>query len=525
MSAPRPPCLLHEDDDLLALAKPAGVNTHRPSEQAQDGIHEWAEARWGKLALHHRLDKYTSGVLVMARSPRGSKHLTALFEGRDVAKRYVFYTQAREGRPRELQCDDRIAKPRAGLAALDPRGVEAHTDFTLLERRGDWDLVEARPRTGRTHQIRLHAARLDMPILGDRLYGGAPAARLFLHARSLGVTTIGGAPLELEAKLPPSFDAVADARPTSLGVSVTAALEARELLLEDTDAFRWLDGAPDGVRDLRVEKLGDVALVLRGEEGPVPRELLEALLAHGARAVVERVRPKDPREGEAASVKTLAGTLASPRFEVRENGLRYLVDLAASVTSTGIFLDQRETRRRLAAMKLEGKTLLNAFAHAGAFSVAAAAAGAVTTSLDLSKRYLEWAKENLVLNGHDAAKHDFIYGDAQDWLRRLGKKGRRWDVVVLDPPSFSTSKKGKTWSAARDLGSLVALGLSCLAPGGTLYVSTNQRGLLQKKFQEHVEAGFREAGRPIASLELTTLPLDFRTLPGEPPYLKAAWAS
>jgi 23S rRNA G2069 N7-methylase RlmK/C1962 C5-methylase RlmI len=97
--------------------------------------------------------------------------------------------------------------------------------------------------------------------------------------------------------------------------------------------------------------------------------------------------------------------------------------------------------------------------------------------------------------------------------------------VILDPPSFSTSKKGKTWSAARDLGSLVALGLSCLAPGGTLYVSTNQRGLPQRKFQEHVEAGFREARRPLANLELATLPLDFRTLPGEPPYLKAAWAS
>src|SRR5581483_177380 len=202
------------------------------------------------------------------------------------------------------------------------------------------------------------------------------------------------------------------ARPASLDVAVLAALEARELLLEETDAFRWLDGASDGARELRVEKLGQVALVLKGEEGPVPKELLSALLAHGARAVVERVRPKDPREGDAASVNVLAGTLEAPRFEVRENGLRYRVDLAASVTSFGLFLDQREARRRLAAMKLAGKTVLNAFAHAGAFSVAAASAGAATTSLDLSKRYLEWAKENLALNGQDPGQHDFIYGDA-----------------------------------------------------------------------------------------------------------------
>ena len=84
-------------------------------------------------------------------------------------------TRAAE-RPRELHCDDRIAKPRAGHAALDPRGAEAQTDFTVLERVGEFDLVEARPRTGRTHQVRLHAARLDMPILGDVTYGGARAA-------------------------------------------------------------------------------------------------------------------------------------------------------------------------------------------------------------------------------------------------------------------------------------------------------------------------------------------------------------
>ncbi len=519
-----PPCLLHEDEHLLALSKPAGVNTHKPADLAQDGIHEWAESRWGKLALHHRLDKETSGVLVMARSKEGSKHLAGLFEGRELAKRYVFLTAAGE-RPREQRCDDRIAKPRAGRAALDPRGAEAHTDFTVLDRFGEHDLVEARPRTGRTHQVRLHAARLDMPILGDRLYGGAPAARLFLHARSLDVKDLQGKPLGLDAGIPRSFEAARRHRPASLALAVLAALESREGLLAGTDCFRWLDGAPDGARDLRVERLGDVALVLKVEETAVPRELVAALLENGARAVVERVRPRDQRHGEAAEARTLAGTLPATRFPVREEGARYLVDLAASVTSTGLFLDQREARRRLALMDLRGKTVLNAFAHAGAFSVAAARAGAVTTSLDLSKKYLEWARENLALNDLDPATHDFIYGDAQEWLRRLAKKGRRFSVVILDPPSFSTAKKGKTWSAARDLGGLVALGLGCLEPGGTLYVSTNMRDLPPKKFEAHVRSGFEAAGRKLERLELGTLPLDFRTAPGEAPYLKSAWAS
>jgi 23S rRNA (cytosine1962-C5)-methyltransferase len=524
------PCVLHEDAHLLALAKPSGVNTHRADEHAQQGFYEWAKgrvARWEDLALHHRLDKETSGVLVFAKTRAGSKHLTDRFEGRDVTKRYVFYCAAAE-RPRELFCDDRVAKARQGVAKLDPKGAEASTEFTVLERRGDLDLVEARPKTGRTHQVRLHASRLDMPILGDRLYGGVPAARLFLHARVLELPSLSGERLKIEAPLPPSFDAVAGERPTAPAVAVTAALEARTALLDParTNAFRWLDGTADGVRELRVERLGNVALVLRYDETtPTPRELVAALeRTHGVRAVVERTRPRAPGDA-VAEVKTLAGTLESPRFTILEEGLRYQVDLAASVTSTGIFLDQREARRRLARMPLAGKTVLNAFAHAGAFSVAAAAAGAVTTSLDLSKRYLDWARENLRENGFDPATHDFIYGDALEWLRRLAKKGRRFDVVVLDPPAFSTAKKGKTWSAARDMGALVALGLSCLSPGGTLFVATNQRGLSQGKFGALVEEGFRDADRRVASIEHATLPLDFRTGAGEPPYLKSAWVT
>ncbi len=515
--------ILHRDEHLLAVAKPAGVNTHRPAPEAQEGVFEWLQGREGKLALHHRLDKETSGVLLLARTPEGSKHLTRAFEGHDVKKRYVFLTGHKE-RPKEQRCDERVAKPRAGRAALDPEGALAHTDFTVLEEQGDWDLVEARPRTGRTHQIRLHAARLDMPILGDRLYGGAAAARLFLHARSLDLTAVGGAPLSLEARLPHSFELVGRARPTDLSVSVVAALESRSLVRDETDAFVWLDGAQDGLRDLRVERLGDAALVYRTEDTNLPAALPELLLENGARAVVERLRARRPGEEKTTEVRVLAGDLGSPRFDVLEHGLRYGIDLEESVTSTGLFLDQRDTRRRILAMDLRGKEVLNAFAHTGSFSVAAARAGARTTSLDLSKKYLERVKENLSRNSLDPAGHDFIYGDALEWLRRLAKKGRRFSLVVLDPPSFSTAKKGKTWSVERDLGKLVALALACLEKEGTLYVSTNQRSLPFARFEKLVQAGFAEAGRKIQHLELATLPLDFRLAPGEVPYLKAAWA-
>ena len=221
----------------------------------------------------------------------------------------------------------------------------------------------------------------------------------------------------------------------------------------------------------------------------------------------------------------VAGELANPNFTVQELGLRYAVDLSPDASSSGLFLDQRETRRRLLSQDLTGKTVLNAFAHTGSLSVAAAKAGAETLTLDLSKRYLDWARENQRLNGIDPAEHDFLYGDAIDWLGRLAKKGRHFDLVLLDPPSFSTGggrRKTKTWSVERDLAQLVGLGANLTAPGGQLLVSTNLRRLTWPRFASLVQAGLQAARRD-GSVEPRTLPLDHRSGPGDPPYLKLVW--
>src|SRR6185369_16519313 len=103
----------------------------------------------------------------------------------------------------------------------------------------------------------------------------------------------------------------------------------------------------------------------------------------------------------------------------------------------------------------QGAEVLNTFAYTCGFSLAAAKAGARTTNLDLSKKYLEWGKRNFALNDLDAARHGFIYGDAFDWLRRLQKGGRVFDCVILDPPTFSRSKDSGTWQAEKNYGKLV----------------------------------------------------------------------
>lgn len=523
------PWVLYEDDDVLVASKPAGVNTHRADVDAQDGLYEMLVglSPGAPPALLHRLDKETSGALLLGRSARANRALTEQLAGRAVDKRYLLLVRRDDARPARLHCDDRIAKPRR-----EAPEQEAETDFERLERGPSWELLEARPRTGRTHQVRVHAARLGMPLLGDSTYDGPPAARLFLHAHRLTFDhPAGTGPLTVEAPRPWSFDRVLTGAPAHGPVtSALCALEARAPLVDpaETDAYLWIDRHHDGFPDLRVERLGPVALVLRYDDdpGPLPRATLDALEEVAAPAALwEQRRPRGGGGGPAALVRGRG----EARFTVRELGLTYQLDLQASPTSTGLFLDQRETRRRLLGLDLRGKTVLNAFAHTGALSVAAARAGAVTTSLDLSRRYLDWARENLALNALDAAGHDFIYGDALDWMRRLEKKGRRFDLVLVDPPSFSTSTKRvakgrRSWSVERDLPALVALGARLVSPGGRLFVSTNLRRLPASAFLARVEAGLKEAGRT-GQVTPTTLPLDHRTGAQDPPYLKAAWVA
>jgi 23S rRNA (cytosine1962-C5)-methyltransferase len=167
--------------------------------------------------------------------------------------------------------------------------------------------------------------------------------------------------------------------------------------------------------------------------------------------------------------------------------------------------------------------VLNCFAYTCAFSVCAALAGARTTSLDVSKKYLAWGSTaNFPLNGLDAAAHDFIFGDAFDWLRRLARKGRLYEVVILDPPTFSTSAKGR-FSAERDYGSLVAAALAVLAPGGVLLCSTNAARLPPPAFLEAVRGAVAAAGRTVVAEHYVPQPPDFVVTKEEPAYLKTVW--
>ena len=192
------------------------------------------------------------------------------------------------------------------------------------------------------------------------------------------------------------------------------------------------------------------------------------------------------------------------RIEVVEHGLKFWVNLD-DYLDTGLFLDHRVTRARVRA-EAKGRRFLNLFCYTGAFTVHAAAGGAKsTTSVDLSNTYLAWARDNLALNRLDDARHELVRSDVLRWLEQA--RGRRYDLAVLDPPSFSASKKmERTLDVGRDHVELVVGTLDLLAPGGVLYFSTNFRGFVLD------EAALRRNLPGLAIEELTpgSLPDDIR---------------
>lgn len=279
-----------------------------------------------------------------------------------------------------------------------------------------------------------------------------------------------------------------------------------------TTAYRLLNGAGDDSPGLVVDKWGELFLI--ESVGPPPSELCTALSsAFPGHSLYHKTTTPQVRQlqGTEAAPVHLSGPALHGKFAIFENGLRLGVSLEEGY-STGLFLDQRENRRRILEMDLTGKTVLNTFAYTCAFSVCAARAGATVTSLDLSKKYLAWGRENFQANGLDDASHDFIFGDVFDWMPRLMKRGRRFDLIILDPPTFSTSKSGRPFKAESDYPRLIARAKDCLAPGGRVLACINTHAVSAAQFRRLT--GIRD---------LLPLPADFPVAPGIEPHLKSGW--
>lgn len=553
MLAPeQPPLVVFEDDHLLVVHKPAGLNTHAPSPFAGEGIYDWLrhrEPRWAALAIIHRLDKETSGVLVFGKTPEANRSLTEQFTARTVRKKYLLLTDRPVPR---AEFTVRSALVRSGekylSRPLHAGAAPAETRFRVLSSEGGLTFVQAEPLTGRTHQIRAQAADKGFPVIGDTLYGGAPAPRLHLHSERIvlwhPVTRVEMV-FHVPAEFGPSTLERGLPRPGSPDFArwkVELALARRASLIapQFTSAYRILHGSSDAWPGWYVDRLGDY--LLSQSERPLIAEqtsTLEELLYRPGPThsepdrTVRAVYDKRMERTGASPPSLLLGEAAPERFLVRENGLGFELSFSEG-GSTGLFLDQRDNRRRLLLNHVAANfpvfqnsasqnEVLNTFAYTCGFSVCAAKAGARTTSLDLSRKYLEWGQRNFALNQIDPARHDFIHGDVFDWLRRFAKKERRFNVIVLDPPTFSRSKEHGVFQAERDCGKLVMASLPVLRPGGVLFASTNAATWKPEDFVAVVSDAVRSARRKITQQHYVPQPPDFPVSRDEPGYLKTLW--
>ncbi|HSX08376.1 MAG TPA: RluA family pseudouridine synthase [Candidatus Saccharimonadales bacterium] len=206
--------ILYEDDDCLVLNKPVGVLTHskgafNPEATVATFVrkHISEDGLMGERAgIVHRLDRATSGVIICAKTSAALSFLQKQFSQRKVKKTYNAVVRGTLD-PAEAVIDMPIERnPKAPATfRVGPNGKSAVTHYKIIGSNATYSLLELKPETGRTHQLRVHLAHIGHPIVGDTLYNGAPADRLFLHARELEITLPNRERRTFTAPLPPEF--------------------------------------------------------------------------------------------------------------------------------------------------------------------------------------------------------------------------------------------------------------------------------------------------------------------------------
>jgi len=283
-----------------------------------------------------------------------------------------------------------------------------------------------------------------------------------------------------------------------------AAIARREVIgQEGTTAYRLVHAEADGLPGLIVDRYGEY-LVLQALTAGIERwkaTIVDALVSLvSPRGIYERsdVYVRE-REGLEFAVGVLAGEKPPAQLVIREHGYEFVVDVIQG-HKTGFYLDQRENRRRVARY-CRGKQVLNGFSYTGGFAVYAAAAGAQhIVNLDSSAAALALAERNLRLNGLSAQKLESVEGNAFEVLRQFRDQGRRFDVVILDPPKFAFTRR-QVSSALRGYKDINLLGLKLVRSGGVLCTFSCSGLVSEDLFQKVLMGAAMDAGREVRVLE------------------------
>lgn len=279
----------------------------------------------------------------------------------------------------------------------------------------------------------------------------------------------------------------------------------------ETTAFRVFNGEGDGFGGLIIDYYAGFYLLSWYSEGvyTFKDEIIAALQNVVECKGIYQKKRFDTKGQYIEEDDFVTGERGEFPMIVKENGMNFAVYLNDGAM-TGIFLDQRDVRNTIRQKYAKGKTVLNTFSYTGAFSVAASLGGAAkTTSVDLAKRSSSKTIEQFSVNGIDFETQDILVMDVFNYFKYAKRKELKFDVVILDPPSFARSKK-YTFSTSKDYTNLMKEAIAITERNGVIVASTNSASFGMKKFKGFIDKAFKDLGKKYSIVEEFTLPSDFR---------------
>ena len=306
------------------------------------------------------------------------------------------------------------------------------------------------------------------------------------------------------------------------------AIKLREPLYNSTEttSFRVFNGEGDGIGGLTIDYFAGYYLITWYSKGIFH---FRDYIINSLRGLVDfkaiyQKKRFDEKGQYIEEDDFVAGERGQFPILVKENGVNFAVYLNESAM-VGVFLDQRDVRNTIRNKYAKGKTVLNTFSYTGAFSVFAALGGATkTTSVDLANRSRSKTIEQFRVNGIDSETQTIVVEDVFNYFKYAAKKQLKFDMVILDPPSFARSKKF-VFSAEKDYKNLLKEAIAITEENGIIVASTNCSSFGMDRFKSFIDTAFKESGGRYKLLEEFSLPADFKTIKEFPEgnYLKVVF--
>ncbi|MEM9191953.1 MAG: class I SAM-dependent methyltransferase [Myxococcota bacterium] len=448
-----------------------------------------------------QLDRPSSGLVLFSKQKAQNGSWAALMEGGDLQRRYA------------ARLPERIAGPIEGL--------EIDSD--------EWPHVSLRLGSLRPSSLRRTLAKHGLPLVGDRELGGQPAFRLMLHLAQLAFVH----PVTKERTVvdagPPRF--AEDGDVLELLLASLARRRAVSAAVGSKGGCRIVHGSGDGCPGIEIDRYGSALVVAThaGRTSRAPAEVVVALKTLGASRIYQKKRQRKASSVQQKDLQTLAPK-APVHGELPAEGESVEVELAGhrfqwplrlgGEWSTGVFFDQRDNWSRVAG-RASGARVLNLFAYTGAFTVAAVLGGAkASTTVDAAAPALEEARRRIDqaarLAGAPSANHRVVRADVFAYLRDTDE---RFDLVVVDPPTYSTTSQSR-WRSGGDWTELLRGLLPRLAPRTVVYCCSNDRRMGPGAFQRRLEAALHPSVFEIARSRRYPPPDDFPPAPKRGGHLK-----